>query len=378
MGFPRFAVVNAIKSPVTLSKHLKRKLSYQVGEKVSWILKRHSVNIISCIYAAQGIGQDPVVCILQAFKTRQAHRHGCPIYEALCVPDVTQGTGQLLKEPEYIFAWKKYLVLGDMVLCCRDHLNANDSPKGRSDPALSLERLSHSPSPPSSVHVEAEETQELLILPPHLFPAHPHISVVASWPVPQAGTSWTLLFSVSLTHPAHQEALRTQWPKRKKTAFPFPPFWMLATAQVFKPSSFRTQATATPSKLALREGHSYLQQGPPQATVLAGWQLSLPALCSLRHKMQILHGGPHSPQEPWLLSAPLLSEAPLATVLSISLGKNSGLHSSCTLWPCLLGKVLPQIGGRALVFWLRSEFLCWLSARVSHSAVSDSLWPHRL
>ena len=109
-----------------------------------------------------------------------------------------------------------------MVLCCRDHLNGNDSPKGRSDPALSLERLSHSPSPPSSVHVEAEETQELLILPPHLFPAHPHISVVASWPVPQAGTSWTLLFSVSLTHPAHQEALRTQWPKRKKNSLPLP------------------------------------------------------------------------------------------------------------------------------------------------------------
>lgn len=74
---------------------------------------------------------------------------------------------------------------------------------------LSLELHSHLPSSLSSVHVEAEETHELLILPPHLFPANPHISVVASWPVPQAGTSWTL-FSVSLTHPVHQEALQTR------------------------------------------------------------------------------------------------------------------------------------------------------------------------
>ena len=378
MGFPRFAVVNAIKSPVTLSKHLKRKLSHQVGEKVSWILKRHSVNIISCIYAAQGIGQDPVVCILQAFKTWQAHRHGCPIYEALVFLMLLKEQGSYSK-------------------------NRNTSSHGRNTLFLviwsfAVETISMQMTPP-----KADPTLLFLL---SAFLIHHHLLQVSTWRPKRPKSCWFCLHicsQLTLTsqwspagqflklelpglcsslYPSHTQPIRRPYglngQKEKKTAFPFPPFWMLATAQVFKPSSFRTQATATPSKLALREGHSYLQQGPPQATVLAGWQLSLPALCSLRHKMQILHGGPHSPQEPWLLSAPLLSEAPLATVLSISLRKNSGLHSSCTLWPCLLGKVLPQIGGRALVFWLRSEFLCWLSARVSHSAVSDSLWPHRL
>lgn len=124
-------------------------------------------------------------------------------------------------------------------------------------------------------------------------------------------------------------------------------------------SSFKTQATATPSKLALREGHSHLQRWSHQATALAGWQLSLPAFRNLRHKMRILHGGPHSPQEPRLLSAYSFPK-PHWPYSSPSISENTQVcMSSCTHWLCLLLNALPQIVGWALVYWLRSELLCW-------------------
>ena len=116
---------------MTLSKHLKRKLSHREGGKVSWIFKHHSVSIISCFYSAQGISQDPVICLLQAFITWQLTDTAAQFMKRLWFLINVHYFRAVTQEPEHIFTWKKYLILCDMVqvLCCKDHLNANDSPQ---------------------------------------------------------------------------------------------------------------------------------------------------------------------------------------------------------------------------------------------------------
>lgn len=295
MGFPCFPAVNAIKSPVTLSKHLKRKLSHQVGGKVSWIVNHRSVNIISCIYAAQGISQDPVVGTLQAFITSQAHRHAAQVTKLLCS---LKEQGSHSKNPD-TFSHGRNTLFSAIVLWCKDHLNANDSPKGLSNPALS--------GAPFSFTIISFKC-------PRGGRRDPWAADSASTSVPSqpshlsgrqlaSSSSWNFLDSVlcipHTSSPSGGPTDSVTKTKQNKTSHPL----VLVTAQVFKLSSCKTRATTTPSKLALREGHSHLQQRSQQATALAGWQLSLPAFCNLRRKMQILHGGPHSPQEPRLLSA---------------------------------------------------------------------------